>query len=132
MFWRVFLIPAAVVVLAVSCFAQGGKAEPKRFELAAGGDSVVLTGRLSNAQEAEYVFAGKKGQMIVLKMNRTSLFDYRVFSEEFELETEFESSPTLELELPGTGDYLVFVRKKMVAKPRTARFRLTVTTKPGN
>lgn len=132
MFWRVFFIPATVMVLAVLSFAQGGKAEPKRFELAMPGGSIVLSATLSNAQEMEYVFSGKKGQVIVLKMNRTSLFDYRVFNEEFELETEFESSPTLELELPGTGDYLLFVRKKMVAKPRTASFRLTIMTKRGN
>ncbi len=123
---------AFVCALAVCAFAQGGKAEPNRFELPKQGGSIVLSERLSNTQEMEYVFAGKKGQVIVLKMNRTSLFDYRVFSEEFELETEFESSPTLELELPGTGDYLLFVRKKMVAKPRTAVFRLTITTKPAN
>jgi hypothetical protein len=122
-----------VLLFAAGCFAQGGgRAEPTRFGLAEPGGSVVLTGTLSNAQEKEFVFAGKKGQVIVLKMNRTSLFDYRVFNEEFELETEFESSPTLELELPGTGDYLLFVRKKMVAKPRTAAFRLTVTTKAAN
>lgn len=119
-----------VCVLAVCGLAQGGKAEPKRFDLPAAVGSIVLSATLSNSQEMEYVFSGKKGQVIVLKMNRTSLFDYRVFNEEFELETEFESSPTLELELPGTGDYLLFVRKKMVAKPRTASFRLTVTVRP--
>ncbi len=112
------------------CFAQnGGKAEPKRFELAEPGGSINLSERLSNGEEMEYIFSAREGQTIVLKMERTSLFDYRVFSEEFDLETEFDSSPTLELTLPGTGDYLLFVRKKMVAKPRTAAFRLIVTTK---
>lgn len=122
----VFVLAASAIV----CFSQnGGKAEPKRFELAGPGGSVDLSEKLSNGEEMEYVFSAKEGVTIVLKMARTSLFDYRVFSEEFDLETEFDSSPTLELTLPGTGDYLLFVRKKMVAKPRTASFRLTVTTK---
>jgi len=129
------LITSFVLIFAaavVSFGQNGGKAEPKRFELAKPGGSVVLSKSLSNAGEMEYIFSAKEGQTIVLKMNRTSLFDYRVFSEEFDLETEFDSSPTLELTLPGTGDYLLFVRKKMTAKMRTAAFRLTVITKAEN
>lgn len=130
MAYRSVFTMIVLFLLAAGCLAQGGgKAEPRRFVAADPGGSVVLSGTLSNAQEMEYVFAGKAGQTIVLKMDRSNLFDYRVFNEEFELETEFESSPKLELELPGTGDYLLFVRKKMVAKPRTATFRLTVTTR---
>ena len=121
-----FIFAVAVVI------SFGQKAEPKRFELAKAGGSVVLSERLSNAQEMEYVFSASKGQTIILKMANPNLFDYRVFSEEFGLETEFDSSPSLELELPGTGDYLLFVRKKMTAKRRTASFRLTVTTKAEN
>ncbi len=114
----------------VSLGQNGGKAEPKRFELVKPSGSVVLSARLSNGEEMEYIFSANEGQTIELKMAKTNLFDYRVFSEEFDLETEFDSSPMLELALPATGDYLLFVRKKMVAKPRSAAFRLTITTKP--
>lgn len=109
-------------------FAQGGgKAEPKRIEFAASKSSATLTGTLSNNQEMEYVFGARKGQKVTIRNSKTSLFDFRVFSEEFNFETEFESSPTLTFLIPETGDYNFFVRKKRVLAPRTARFSLTLT-----
>jgi len=111
-------------------FAQhGGKAEPNRIEFAAGKTSKLLTGTLANGQEMEYVFAARKGQTVTIRNTRTSLFDFRVYNEEFDFETEFESSPTLTFEVPETGEYLFFVRKKQVSRPRTARFSLTLTIK---
>lgn len=115
---------------AAASFAQhGGKAEPNRIEFAAGKTSKLLTGTLANAQEMEYVFAARKGQTVTIRNTRTSLFDFRVYNEEFDFETEFESSPTLTFEVPETGEYLFFVRKKQVSRPRTARFSLTLTIK---
>lgn len=124
-------VPAFLVFLAVysSASAQGGKAEPKRIEFAAGKTSTVLVGSLSNSQEMEYVFAAAKGQKVKIGMANTSLFDYRVFRPEADFETEFDSSPTLTIELPESGDYFLFVRKKMVSRPRTARFRLALSIK---
>lgn len=111
-------------------FAQGGgKAEPKRIQFAAGKSSAALSGTLSNGQEMEYVFGARKGQTVTIRNTRTSLFDFRVFNEEFDFETEFESSPTLTFEVPETGNYLFFVRKKQVRSPRTARFSLTLAIK---
>ncbi len=46
-----------------------------------------------------------------------------------DFETEFESSPTLTFEIPESGDYMFFVRKKQVASPRTARFSMTISIK---
>ncbi len=115
---------------AAASFAQhGGKAEPNRIEFAAGKTSKLLTGTLANGQEMEYVFAARKGQTVTIRNTRTSLFDFRVYNEEFDFETEFESSPTLTFEVPETGEYLFFVRKKQVSRPRTARFSLTLTIK---
>lgn len=108
---------------------NGGKAEPKRIEFAAGRTSAVLTGSLSNGQEMEYVFSARKGQSVMVKNAKTSLFDFRVFSGEFDVETEFESSPTLTITVPETGDYMLFVRKKMVRSPRRAAFSLTLLIK---
>jgi hypothetical protein len=123
----------AAVVIFVACFSAfgqgGGKAEPNRIQFTAGKSSITLTGTLSNSQEMEYVFAAKKGQTVTVKMSNTSLFDYRVFKPDVDFETEFESSPVSTFELPETGDYLLFVRKKLIQRPRTARFTLTFAVK---
>lgn len=119
---------ALLVLCSAAAFAQrGGKAEPKRIEFAPGRSSTTVSGSLSNGQEMEYVFAATKGQTVTIRNSNKSLFDFRVFSNEFDVETEFESSPTLTLELPETGDYLFYVRKKQVKSPRTARFSLSLS-----
>ena len=112
-----------------SALAQGGKAEPNRVEFPAGRSSATLTGTLSNGQEMEYVFAANKGQRVTIKNTRTSLFDFKVFSEENFSEGDFDSSRSYAFEIPETGDYLLFVRKKQVRSPRTARFAITLTIK---
>lgn len=112
-----------------SVFAQGGKAEPKRVQFAAGKSSATLTGTLSKAQEMEYVFYARSKQKVTIKNTRTSLFDFKVFSEENFSEGDFDSSPTYTFEIPETGDYLLFIRKKLVRSPRTARFSITLTIK---
>lgn len=88
---------------------------------------MTLSGTLSNAQEMEYVFSAVKGQTVSIRMANTNLFDYRIFSPEADLDTEFDSSRTSTIELSATADYLLFVRKKMVSRPRTARFSLTIS-----
>lgn len=119
-----------VLVTAFSiCHASaqhGGKALPREIKFASGKSSVSVTGTLSNGQEYDFVFNARKGQRVMISNSKTSLFDFRVYSEEFDLETEFESSPTLSLEIPETGKYLFFVRKKMTS-PHRARFSLTLT-----
>lgn len=108
-------------------WGQGGKAEPARVEFVRGSSSAVLTGTLSNGQEMDYIFSARAGQTVVIKNTRPGLFDFRVFSGSAEFETEFESSPSLTLQIPETGDYMFFVRKKQVKAPRSARFSLTLT-----
>lgn len=127
LFLMCFVMFAALSGTAI--FAQGGKAEPDRIKFASGKSSATLTGTLSNGQEMEYVFEAGKGQTVTIKNSNKSLFDFRVFSDEFDFETEFESSPTLVFEIPETGDYMFFVRKKQVRAPRTARFSLTLAIK---
>ena len=119
-----------LALAATSMFAQGGgKAEPQRIKFASGKSSATLSGSLSNGQEMEYVFGASKGQTVTIKNSNRSLFDFRVFNQEFDFETEFESSPSLLFEIPESGDYMLFVRKKQVKTPRTARFSLTLTIK---
>jgi hypothetical protein len=124
----IFLFLFAVMGSA-EALAQGGKAEPNRIKFAAGSSKATLTGTLANGQEMEYVYAARKGQTVTIVNSRTSLFDFRVFNEEFDFETEFESSPTLTFTVPETGDYMFFVRKKQVRYPRTARFSITLAIK---
>lgn len=126
---KILLFLAVIFATAIFVSAQGGKAEPNRIEFAKGKSSTTLTGTLSNSQEMEYVFSASKGQKVTITMSNTNLFDYRVFSHENDFETEFDSSRTATLDLPESGDYLLFVRKKMVARPRTARFVLTISIK---
>ena len=122
-----FLI-ITLLLAAGTVFAQrGGKAEPNRIKFAAGKSSAPLTGTLSKDEEMEYFFGTSKGQKVTIKNTRTNLFDFRVFSQEFNFETEFESSPTLTFTVPETGDYNFFVRKKQVKTPKTARFSLTLS-----
>ncbi|MEP6850884.1 MAG: hypothetical protein ABI999_18645 [Acidobacteriota bacterium] len=110
---------------ASSDFSQnGGKADPKRIEFARGSSSVVLSESLSNGSEMEYVFAAKKGQKVTVTNPSTGLFDFRLFSDENDMETEFDSSRKYTFEIPAMGDYQFFVRKKMVKTPRRARFRI--------
>ncbi len=112
----------------VSTFAQhGGKAEPRRIQFASGKPVVVLTGMLSNSQELEYVFGATKGQTVTIRNSNRNLFDFRVFSEEHFPEGDFDSSPTYTFEIPATGDYMFFVRKKQVRTPRMARYSLSIT-----
>lgn len=116
------------VTTALACFGQhGGKAEPKRIEFAKGKSSIVLTESLANGSEMEYVFAAKKGQHVTITNPSPGLFDFRIFSDEFDTETEFDSSRSYTFEVPATGDYNFFVRKKMVKTPRVARFHISMT-----
>jgi hypothetical protein len=127
-FLMLLLILAAVG--ATTAFAQdGGKAEPNRIKFAPHSSSATLTGTLSNDQEMEYVFGASKGQTVTIKNSRTNLFDFKVFSEENFSEGDFDSSRKYTLEIPETGDYMFFVRKKKVKTPRTARFSMTLMIK---
>lgn len=127
---KLILISASILLTSLCAFAQGGgKAEPNRIQFAIGKASITLSGTLSNSQEMEYVFAAKKGQTVTVKMSNTSLFDYRVFNPDVDFETEFESSPSSTFELPETGEYFLFVRKKLVQRPRTAKFSLVFSVK---
>jgi hypothetical protein len=126
---RHFLLCVLCFFAANSAFAQGGKAEPKRIQFVTGKSSTSLTGSLSNGQEMEYVFAASIGQIVTVKNARKSLFDFKVFSEENFPEGDFDSSASYTFEIPETGDYMLFVRKKQVSSPRTARFSLTLIIK---
>ncbi|MBX3281822.1 MAG: hypothetical protein KF756_05020 [Acidobacteria bacterium] len=118
-----------LVSFAAAAAQSGGKAEPNRISVSQ--TATVVRGRLANGQEMEYVFAAKAGSTITIKNASPSAFDFRVFSEEADVETEFESSPTLTLTLPEDGDYFFFVRKK-AGGARSASFKLTLKISPAD
>jgi hypothetical protein len=123
------LTTMAIALMAVGSPAQrGGKAEPSRIRFENGRSNITVTGRLANHQEMEYVFAARQGQTVTIRNSRPSQFDFRVFRPENDFETEFESSRSLTFEIPETGDYLFFVRKRATAA-KSARFSLSITIK---
>lgn len=127
---KYYLILILCLAGVVPALAQGGgKAEPKRIQFAAGKSSATLTGSLSNDQEMDFVFGARKGQTVTIKNSNHNLFDFRVFSEENFPDGDFDSSPSYTFEIPETGDYLFFVRKKRVKTPKTARFSITLAIK---
>ncbi|HEY2846351.1 MAG TPA: hypothetical protein VGI80_00950 [Pyrinomonadaceae bacterium] len=77
----------------------------------------------------EYVFSAKKGQKVTVTNPSTSLFDVRIFSDENNVETEFDSSRIFSITLPADGDYNLYVRKKRVKTLRRARFSITLSIK---
>lgn len=121
-------VALSVMLLASASFAQGGKAEPKRIDFARGASSATVRGTLSNAQEMDYVFRARAGQTVTVRNANPRLFDIRVFNDIFEFETEFDSSAKIVFEVPETGDYYMFVRRK-VGRPASARFSVTVSIK---
>lgn len=123
-----FLACVAAFLVVASVTAQnGGKAEPNRIQFAAGASSTTLSGTLSNGQEMEFVFAASKGQTVSITNTTKSLFDFKVYNEEHFSEGDFDSSASYSFEIPETGDYMFFVRKKQVKAPRTARFSMKLT-----
>ena len=115
---------------ATASFAQyGGKAEPLRIQFAKGRTIIVLTRSLNNDEQMENVFGASKGQTVTIKNTKPNLFDFKVYSEENFSEGDFDSSPTYTFVIPETGDYNLFVRKKRVSAPRSARFSVTLSIK---
>ncbi len=126
---RTLLLFVLFLLATAPVFSQsGGKGEPKRIILAAENATAVMKGTLRNGREMEYLFAGFKGQTVTIKNATSSIFDFRVFNEEYFDEGDFDSSPTYSFEIPETADYVLTVRKK-VAGPRVSRFSLTITIK---
>lgn len=121
------VVAAVILFFALGAHAQnGGKAEPKRISFSPGAAETVLRGSLRNGEEMEYVFAARKGQSVTVRNSGNSMFDVRVFSEDLGVETEFDSSREFLVVLPETGDYILFVRKKMTRSPARSRFTVVV------
>jgi hypothetical protein len=124
---RISIATCILFILCAFAYAQnGGKAEAKRIVFRAGASETILTGSLKNGEEMEFVFTARKDQKITLRNAATSMFDVRVFNTDYGIETEFDSSREFSVTLPETGDYMLFVRRKMVRRPARSRFTVSV------
>lgn len=130
MFGKIRCLNAVLLaaILTAAAFAQGGKAEPKRINFAKGSSSATVRGTLTASQEMDFVFRARAGQTVTVRNANPRLFDIRVFNDIFEFETEFDSSAKIVFEVPETGDYMMFVRRK-AGRPASARFSVTVSIK---
>ena len=121
------LIITCLFLTAVLNAQNGGKAQPNRIQFAKGTTSALVAGSLRSAQEAQYVFAARSGQVVTIR-NPSRSFDFRVFSLENFPDGDFDSSPSYTFEIPADGDYNFFVRRK-VGGPKRASYRMTLTIK---
>jgi hypothetical protein len=104
------LLSASVPVLSQG----GGKAEPLRIEFKRGAQSATVRGRVRRDEQAEYVFAARKGQQIAINLTSTPTNSAR-----FELLIDAgDQSRSVEQAMrtwsgvaPQTGDFLVYVTK---------------------
>jgi len=123
----ILLIVICLSFAGVGSAQHGGKAEPSRIQFSRGSSSTLIAGSLRSAQEAEYVFAARAGQVVTIR-NPSRSFDFRVFSEQSFPDGDFDSSPSYTFEIPADGDYNFFVRRK-VGGPKRASYRMTLTIK---
>ena len=125
--FRKLTLPALIAFGAVAIFSQGGKAEPKRMVFIPERRSANATGRLRISQEMDFVFSVNKGRKVIVRNPNSSAFDFRIFDPKSGFDTEFDSSPMLELEIEADGEYLLIVRRKVGRGPRIAKFSITLT-----
>lgn len=115
----------SIILLAIIAFSSTAIAQD-RITFANG--SASLSGSLSNGQVRHFVFSATQGQTVTIRNSTSSIFDFRVFNEDFFDEGDYDSSPNYTFEAPETGDYVFSVRKK-IAGPRSARFSMTIKIK---
>lgn len=127
-FRSILLSAIAIFLLATLTAAQGGKAEPDRIDIPDTPKMRVLTSRLRNSEEMEYVFAAKRGESVLIVNPNPSLFDVRIFHPGSEFDTEYDSSKQFEVDIESDGDHFLFIRRK-VGGPRSATFRITIGSK---
>jgi len=117
-------------VSASAAFAQrGGKAEPNRIEFKRGTSTTTVNDKIKNAEEAEYVFAAKKGQRLTIKLtsvpSRSAVFDLKA-PEDADLGLEYDANYSFNKVLPVSGEYFLVVVRPTSAKGSSS-YRLVVT-----
>jgi hypothetical protein len=122
-------LPILLLCLSTVTVAQnGGKAEPLRMEIKRGATSTKVKGKIRGDEQAEYVFAARKGQQVTITLtsrpNQSALFDLRALDGvdyKFKYNARTWSGPA-----PATGDYFVRVIRQ-TGKAAYSAYSLTLT-----
>ncbi len=110
----------------------GQSADPLRIKFAKGKTSTIISEKLSDGEEMDFVFGAKAGQKITLKLSSSpkgKLFDFRFIGEDSNLQTKEESYTDYSFVAPETCDYLITVRKQPFGKVKSATFYLNLAIK---
>ena len=125
------LLPALLLLMTTCSLAAeqgGGKAEPLRIEFKRGTNSATINGKVRGDEEAEYVFAAKKGQELTIKITsvprRSSVFDIKA-PDNADLGLEYDANYDYKGTLPTTGDYFLTVARPSSARG-TSTYRMTI------
>jgi hypothetical protein len=109
------LLLSLLLGAAVPGFAQGGgKAEPLRIEFKRGAESATLKGRVRRDEQAEYIFAARKGQQLTITVTsiptESALFELLGQDNQFSPVYVFKGYSWSGI-APETRDYLIWVTK---------------------
>lgn len=109
------LLPLLLLCAVTPVFAQGGgKAEPLRIEFKRGAKSATVKGRVRNDEQAEYIFAARKGQRIVISLSTTPTQSacFSLLGGDGEDLKFMHRCDALSDVAPETRDYLIYVTKR--------------------
>jgi hypothetical protein len=110
---------------------HGGKAEPLRIEFKRGASTTTVPGKVRGSEQAEYVFAARKGQRLHIKLtsipNRSSVFDLKA-PDDADLGLEYDANYDYSGTLPATGDYFLTVTRPSSARG-SSTYRITITVR---
>jgi hypothetical protein len=125
------LLPLLLLCAATPVFAQGGgKAEPLRIEFKRGAKSATAKGRVRHDEQAEYIFAARKGQRIVIDLittpTQTACF-HLLGGDGEDLKFEHRCDSLSDV-APQTRDYLIYVTKRN-PKVDSSSYSLTLRIK---
>lgn len=127
-------LPALLLLLATCSLAAaqgGGKAEPMRIEFKRGTNSTTIDGKVRGSEEAEYVFAARKGQKLTIKLTsvprRSAVFDIKA-PDNADLGLEYDANYDYAGTLPQTGDYFLTVVRPTTS-PGTSTYRMVITVR---
>lgn len=105
-------LPILLLFLSNSAFAQrGGKAEPLRIEIKRGATSAKVKDKIRGDEQAEYVFAARKGQRIKISLTsapaQSAVFELRS-ADGVDYKFKYNGRTWSGL-APVTGDYFINV-----------------------
>lgn len=132
------IIVASALLLfgcAAGVFAQnGGKAEPNRIKFAKRKTSAVVSGRVKGDEQAEYIFAARKGQIVSVKIVSPEwdcCASFRILDNAAPsgFLTEYPINWEYSFAAPYTGDYQIWVTYRQMENSRAdaAKYKLTLS-----